>query len=182
MAIQKFIVNGDEAKIDYEGLENKPFGEEELITIFPEVIDYPFYYNEQANIYYSSVKPAIPLVLVVNEEYIVTFDEIEYTCVCHASSGSRRELGDSNFLQYPFHIYLRDVEGYEFVIDTSLTGSAHTFKIEQRRPAPLSAEYLPKELQYAKHFIFAEETIVHFTPEGNGQDSSSNPGTVVPLP
>lgn len=182
MAIQKFIVNGDEVKIDYEGLENKPFGEEELVTIFPEVIDYPFYYDDQTNVYYTSVMPAMPLVLVVNEEYIVTFDGIEYTCVCNASSHSWKELGDSNFLQYPFNIYLQDVEGYAFAINTSLTGSAHTFKIEQRRPAPLSAEYLPKELQYAKHYILAEETIVHFTPEENGQNSSSDPGTVVPLP
>lgn len=44
MSIKKFVVNGDEAKVDYEGIENIPeylkFGEETSETIIDN--DYSF--------------------------------------------------------------------------------------------------------------------------------------------
>lgn len=77
MAIQKFIVNGDEAKIDYEGLENKPFGTPELIPVF-EFHDIHCYNKDSS--YYSDQIFAneIPGKLKLYEKYKVTIDNNVY--------------------------------------------------------------------------------------------------------
>lgn len=151
MAIQKFIVNGDEAKIDYEGLENKPFGEPINDTVYPlKTSTYTDPYEDipEVELDYSDFESSI----VVGEHYIVKFDGIEYEVEAYARSGYVT-LSNINMDVYP--------AGFVFMVqytddpeDTSTAYAStigdHSLSITRAEITTLNPSYLPKDLQFIK--------------------------------
>ena len=113
MSIQKFVVNGEEAKIDYEGLENKPFGTPELIPVF-DVHDIHCY-NEDGSYYSDSFSSTeIPGKLKLYEKYKVTIDNNVYYLTSSGEGSSIYLNEDEDFSICPVSIYFN----YESADDT----------------------------------------------------------------
>ena len=130
----KMLVVGEDGKVHivdvpengasvWEDIKNKPFGEEEiLVTIVPETT------IENAEKYTNDVFS--PADLIYGETYIVTWDGVEYECVCTSYSGNG--VGSTSVLntviesyEYPFWIF------YNGMVAVVETGKTHTFSISK---------------------------------------------------
>lgn len=158
MAIQKFIVNGDEAKIDYEGLENKPFGEEEG-TIIAEVtksFNEPSYPG--ASSYMPDTEETILSPFEEGATYTITFDNVEYERVCQVMDMGGMlvyYIGNLELIGYP----TGTGEPFLFQYDSSAcyakasTIGEHTYEVSGMIISTLDPKYLPEYLQYGRETV-----------------------------
>lgn len=171
MAIQKFLVNGDEAKIDYEGLENKPFGEESIETILNEETGTFIKPSEILPYMYTIV--AFVNDIVLGETYTVSFDGTEYTCV--ASEGyfmgaQALLLGNLTIASpvpgpgEPFCVVSND----NAKVIMGVSAGPHTFSIVKRSVSTINPEYLPEYLQYgSKNYVIVCDDTYAFEAGGS---------------
>lgn len=160
MAIQKFIVNGDEANIDYEGLVNKPFGDIVSTVVIPETTDTGFEYQSSFGAYVSMHMEMSPFPnIVLGKTYKVTYDGVEYECTAFSETFQSvmelTVLGSSIFsptFDYPFaFIFMQDPSsGGAMIVGAQDTETTHTYKIEEIKYTTINPDYLPEYLRYGK--------------------------------
>lgn len=155
MGIQKFIVNGDEAKIDYEGLENKPFGNITEETIYPLKTSTYVMQESQARVMldFSDFTKA----LVAGEHYTVNFDGTIYevdavvngsaVAICNVPLDDS-ESGLPSGGVFIVATMVQATSGMAMAI--AQTAGEHSLFIKQTNISTLDPMYLPKDLQFVR--------------------------------
>ena len=133
----------------WNDLTDKPFGEEQLIEwTFDEDVVFSQDYGDG----YIESDGEYTLIggLIVGNEYKVTYDGEEYTCVCYDSDGL--SLGDESIWggeptgDYPFAAYAYDYDGQWYIgFATPTTGEPHiSIAGVWKTITKLSSEVLPQ--------------------------------------
>jgi len=176
-----FSVNGEEYKIDYNSLVNRPpqFGGEATEVFLPMQTDVEFEYDDSGSVGYYYIVNSIPTLnqLIFGETYVVNWDGVEYETECFlADTGSTYSIGDKYFYKgniihdYPFIITCGSTPNpgvYSLnAVSTYEGGNKHSFSITHKFITRLSSKYLPYYLNMDAH---AEQWITQAT----GTSSSS---------
>ena len=141
MAIKKFIVNDEEAKIDYEGLENKPFGE-----IVNEEVIYPLKtsdYQSKAGVSMAQLDPSdFTDDIIIGEHYIVEFDGTKYYVEAADNNGDVY-LSNINIADFPVGFVFAIQFSSRGIMAMALTPGDHSLLIKHYQLSTLDPSYLP---------------------------------------
>lgn len=185
--IKDFSVNGETYKIDYNSLENKPYGKEETEIFFPTST--LTFESSGSTFFYSTNNPLnIP---VYGEHYIVNWEGTDYEVEAYYGYNGQIFIGEPSLLNgydpgpgrsysYPFLFQYTPIEDYVGVYQNNyqlmitvmnpeyVESADFTFSITHKFVTRLSSVYLPSYLNMDdKEEIYMEEAAGRTTVNTN---------------
>ncbi len=142
--INAISVNGEEYRINFNGLANRPFG---IVTRVPFLEQMSLEFNSESG-YYGTSLDVFP---VVDDEYIVIWDETEYECVCERFD-SEVYLNAQDGSELPFEIRFGKYGSYYMNLETTECPGTHELQIDHLVRSRLPVNCLP-------HLFIGDEEI-----------------------